>query len=421
MDTTKTYRNWENYIFPMIIIAILFSVLGFAVGINAFFVPFVKAAFHISTAKSYLVTTATFSAFVLFGMPSGKILIKAGYKRSMFIAFLLMALGMFFIVPAAKWISFPVFLLALFINGMGQTLLNTTVNPYVTFLGSERSAAQRISIMGICNKLSFGFAPVVLAIFIDTVNVQLNDAIVPFYVITSILVLLGVLSLKSPLPELKAHGEEEYEIDNTSGSTNLKTSVFQFPHLLLGALGIFFYVGVEVIALVSINDFATEMGLPSPEQYVGYTSGAMVVGYLLGVFLIPKFISQCKAFKICALTGIFSAFLIVTLPIGAAIYFVALLGLANSLIWPAIWPLALADLGKFTKAGSSLLVMGIAGGGLLPLMLGFLKDLSSYQQAYWLLLPIYLYFLFYAIKGHKIRINFEKAGADSKDLLKQNL
>jgi FHS family L-fucose permease-like MFS transporter len=404
MSNLNKSGNWNSYILPMIIIGIMFSVLGFAVGINAFFVPFVKAAFHISTAKSYLVTTATFSAFVLFGIPSGKILMKAGYKKSMFFSFILMALGMLLIVPASIRISFPIFLFALFINGMGQTLLNTAVNPYITILGSEESAAKRISIMGTCNKLSFGLAPVVLAIFMDTVNVQLSDAIVPFYVITGILVLLGVLSYFAPLPEVRATGEDEDIKEEISDYANSKTSILQFPHLLLGVLAIFFYVGVENIALVSINDYAIEIGLPSPERFAVYVSVGYIIGYFLGIILIPKIVSQTNAMKINAALGIILSVCIVLLPGEMSIYFVALLGLANSLLWPAIWPLALADLGKFTKSGSSLMVMGIAGGGLLPPVLGLLKDyFSSYQQAYWMLLPIYAFFLFYAIKGFKIR------------------
>jgi fucose permease len=258
--------------------------------------------------------------------------------------------------------------------------------------------------MGICNKLSFGFAPVVLAVFMNTTNVQLNDAVAPFYIISCILVLLGVLSYFAPLPEVKAAGEDENEKDTTSVYASSKISIFQFPHLLLGALGIFLYVGVENAILTSINDFAIEIGLPSPEKFAGFTSAAYVIGYLLGIFLIPKVISQIKAMIICASIGIGSSLLIVFLPGTISIYFVAFLGFANSLIWPAIWPLALADLGKFTKSGSSFLVMGIAGGGLVPPVLGLLKDYySSYQQAYWILLPFYLYFLFYAISGYKIR------------------
>lgn len=393
--------NARTYIIPMVIIASMFSVLGFAVGINAFFVPFVKGAFNISTAQSYLVTTATFSAFVIFGIPSGKILMKAGYKRSIFFSFMMMAIGMVIIVPAAMWISFPLFLVALFVNGMGQTLLNTAVNPYITILGPEKSAAKRISIMGMCNKLSFGLAPVLLAIFIDTVNVQLNDAIAPFYVITGILVLLGILSYFAPLPEVKASGEDKNGA--SSEYANSKTSILQFPHLVLGALAIFFYVGVETIVLVSIIDYAIEIGLPSPENFTGFASAGYILGYLLGIVLIPKIVSQISAMKICALLGIISSLMIVILPGGISVYFLAMLGLANSLLWPAIWPLALADLGKFTKIGSSVLVMGIAGGGLIPPILGLLKDHFSYHQAYWMLLPFYIFFLFYALKGYKIR------------------
>lgn len=404
MNTQNRSGKWNSFILPMIIVGILFSVLGFAVGVNAFFVPFVKAAFQISTAKSYLVTTATFSAFVIFGMPSGKILMKAGYKRSMLYSFILMAMGMLLIVPAAKWISFPIFLFALFVNGMGQTLLNTAINPYITILGPEESAAKRISIMGTCNKLSFGLAPVVLAIFMDTINVQLNEAIVPFYVISVILVLLGIITYFTPLPEVKAIGEDENE--QTSEYVNSKTSILQFPHLLLGALSIFFYVGVENIALVSINDYAIEIGLKSPEKFAVFVSAGYILGYIIGILLIPKIISQTNAMKINAALGIISSLLIVLLPGRISIYFVAMLGLANSLLWPAIWPLALANLGKFTKRGSALMVMGIAGGGLLPPVLGLLKDhFLSYKKAYWMLLPIYLYFLFYAVKGHKIQIN----------------
>lgn len=245
MGNDNTITRWNSFILPMIIIAVMFSVLGFAVGINAFFVPYVKAAFKINTAMSYLVTTATFSAFVIFGLPSAKILKKEGYKRSIFIAFILMAAGMLLIVPAAKLISFSIFLIALFVNGTGQALLNAAVNPYVTILGPEESAAKRISIMGICNKLSFGFAPIILAMFMDTVSIQLNDAIVPFFVITLILVLLGILLYFAPLPEVQAVGEAEGKVDEASLYANSKRHLFQFPHLILGSIAIFLYVGVE--------------------------------------------------------------------------------------------------------------------------------------------------------------------------------
>lgn len=389
----------------MIIIATMFAVLGFATGINAFFIPFLKSAFNISTAMSYLVTTATFSAFVIFGIPSGFVLKKLGYKKSMVIAFLLMATGMLTIVGASTLNSFVVFLIALFVLGIGQTLLNTAVNPYITILGPEESAAKRISIMGTCNKLSFGVAPIVLALFMDTQNIQLSQAITPFYFISGILVLLGIFAYFSPLPELKATGEDENEVTEAGSHTASKKTIFAFPHLLLGALAIFLYVGVETIALASINDYASETGLSNPERFAVITSWAYVIGYFFGIVLIPGIISQLNAMITCSLLGIVFSLMVVFMPGSVGIYFLAALGIANSLVWPAIWPLALADLGKFTKTGSSLLVMGIAGGGLIPPLLGLLKDsLGSYQQAYWMVLPIYLYFLFYALKGHRIRL-----------------
>jgi MFS transporter, FHS family, L-fucose permease len=410
MKENKSSSTWKNYMLPMIIIALMFSILGFAVGINAFFVPFLKKAFNITSAMSYMVTTATFGAFVLFGMPSGKVLEAIGYKKSMVVAFVLMCIGMLIIVPAARYQSFILFLVALFVNGIGLTLLNTAINPYITILGPEDSAAKRISIMGACNKLSFGLAPIILAKCMNTTNIALDDTVVPFYFIAAIFAALGIFSFISPLPEVKAVGEESGELNEEFVSVT-KTSIFQFPHLLLGSLAIFLYVGVETIALVSINDYAIEIGLASPERFALFTSAGYIIGYGLGIILIPKWVSQINTLKIWSTLGIISALLIVFLPGHLSIYCLAFMGFANSLIWPAIWPLALANLGRFTKAGSSLLVTGIAGGGLIPPLLGLIKDHSTYHQAYWMLLPVYIYFLFYALVGRHIQQVFGRKEA----------
>lgn len=403
MDTTLN-NKWKAYTRPMMIIAVIFSILGFATGINAFFIPFLRSYFNISTAQSYLVTTATFSAFVLFGLPSSIVLKKLGYKKSMFTAFIIMAGGMLVVIPAAYQASFVLFLIALFLLGIGQTLLNTAVNPYITIIGPAGSAAKRISIMGACNKLSYGLAPVLLAAVMDTSQAGLKQVVTPFYFIAVVLLLLGVFSYLAPLPEVVAEGENENDKSAAAAYASSKKSVFGFPHLVLGAIAIFLYVGVETIALASINEYAIENGLPDPQRFAIYTSWAYVAGYFSGIILIPRFLSQLNALIICSLSGIVFTLLVVFVPGHTGIYFVAAFGLANSLIWPALWPLALADLGKFTKAGSSLLVMGIAGGGLVPPLLGFLKDtFGSYQQAYWMVLPVYVYFLYYALAGHKLR------------------
>jgi glucose/galactose transporter len=382
----------------------MFAVLGFALGINAFFVPFVKEAFHISITMSYLVMTATFLSFVVFGLPSGAIIKKFGYKGGMIIAFLIMAIGFYLIAPAAKLISFPLLLLALFISGMGQTLLTGAVNTYVTILGPPESAASRIAIMGICSKTFYAVASLMLAVFMDLSNVRIQDTVLPFYIIAGVLVVMGVLYYFAPLPEVLAVGEDENEEASSASSyAASKTSIFQFPHLLLGVLAIFFDIGVEYIALGTINDYATILNLPSPQNYVWFVSAAMVVGYLFGVLFIPKFVSQRMALFISTLLGGVITIMIVVLHVSISIYFVALLGLANALMWPAIWPLAIADLGKFTKMGSSFLVMGIIGGAFLPLLFGYVADVASHQVAYLVCLPAYLYIMYFAFSGSKIR------------------
>jgi len=395
-------NNKKTLIVPMMLIGSMFAVLGFALGINAFFVPFVKEAFHISITMSYLVMTATFLSFVVFGLPSGAIIKKFGYKGGMIIAFLIMAMGFYLIAPAAKLVSFPLLLVALFISGMGQTLLTGAVNTYVAILGPAESAASRIAIMGICSKTFYAVASLILAVFMDLANVRIEDTILPFYIISGVLVVMGFLYYFAPLPEVLAIGEEDD--DSTASSyAATKTSIFQFPHLLLGVFAIFFDIGVEYIALGSITDYATILNLPSPESYVWFVSAAMVVGYLLGAMFIPKFVSQGRALLISTLSGMLVTILIVFLPVGISIYLVALLGLANALMWPAIWPLAIADLGKFTKMGSSFLVMGIIGGAFLPLLFGYVADVASHQVAYLVCLPAYLYIMYFAFSGSKIR------------------
>lgn len=399
MFTTK-----KTLIVPLMLIGSMFAVLGFALGINAFFIPFVQKAFNISITMSYLVMTATFLSFVVFGVPSGAMIKKFGYKGAMIIAFLIMAVGFYLIAPAAKIISFPLLLLALFVSGMGQTLLTGAVNTYVAILGPTESAASRIALMGICSKTFYAVASLLLALFMDLANVRLEDTILPFYIISGVLLAMGFLYYFAPLPEINAIGEEESdESSKVSSYANSKTSILQFPHLLLGVLAIFFDVGLEYIALGSINDFASMLNMSSPQNYVWFVSAGMVAGYLFGVFFIPKLISQSTALLLSTISGIVVTIAIVLLPTGISIYLVALLGLANALLWPAIWPLAIADLGKFTKMGSSLLVTGIIGGAFLPLLFGYIADVASHQVAYLVCLPAYFYIMYYALSGSKIR------------------
>jgi fucose permease len=323
----------------------------------------------------------------------------------MAVAFIIIGSGFFLIAPAGRIISFSLFLLALFINGMGQTLLTGSISTYVSIMGPKESATSRMSLMGIFHKVSFACASLILSGFMDLTDVRIKDVIIPFYIISGVLLAVGILTYFSPLPEI--HEEPNNSSDETVQSSvhiKNKKNIFQFPHLFLGFIALFFYMGVEVIALGTINDYATVINLPSPAKYVWFTSAGMVAGYIAGVMFIPKYINRRIACILSTYLGILTILLILILPESINIYFVALLGLANALLYPAIWPMAINDLGKFTKTGTSILVMGIIGAALLPLLFGYIVDLASYRIAYGICLPAYLFILYYAVSGSKIRI-----------------
>lgn len=393
----------NKYFVPLITVAVLFFMIGFALGINGLLIPYIRKSLQLSTVQSYYVLTATFSTFVIFGYPSGILLKKVGYKKTILTSFVFFILGMYLFIPSASDQNLFIFLLASFICGIGNTILQSAVNPYITLLGNLDSAATRISIMGIVNKLAWAIAPIFLGSFLDLNNVDLKDIILPFYIIIGIFLLLFILILCTPLPEIKAIGEDEKSIN--SPLPNTRMNILQYPHLLLGFISLFCYVGVETLAMSSIVDYANYFQLPDPQLYTSFTVSGMILGYLIGILLIPKYLSQEKSLLICSVLGIISSCMIL-MPIGTiSIYFVALLGLANSLLWPAIWPLAIKDLGELTKIGSSILVMAIAGGAIFPLLFGWMCDLlQNMQQAYWICIPAYSMILYYAIKGHKIRI-----------------
>lgn len=411
MNQVSLKKN--STVIPLMLVGIMFFVIGFGIGISGFLIPALKSAFSLSTGQSYLVTAAIFSAFVIFGRPTGWIIKKIGYRRSMVIAFLIMALGMWLFVPSSKAVSFPLFLLALFVGGIGNTLLQGSVNPYVTILGPLDTAAVRMSLMGIMNKMAWWLAPVFLGIFIDLKDVQVSDIILPFYIVTGILVVLAIFVNFAPLPEVKAEGEDEETADESSYAAG-KTSVLQFPHLILGVVTLFLYVGIETLPMASIIDFAkaTFGEVDNLQSYAKFVTLGLVTGYIFGVIAIPKFISQTRALIAFAVLGIISTLLLIYLPPKLAFYALLLASFSNSLMWPAIWPLAMKDLGKFTKAGASLLVMAIVGGAVLPLAFGSLVDavkttdialVGDYQMGYWVMVPCYFFILYFAIAGHKVR------------------
>lgn len=425
---------------PIIIIAGLFFIFGFVTWINGALIPFMKTINELTDSQSYLVASASYISFVVMALPASQIINKIGYKKGMSLGLIIMAVGALVFIPAANARTYWMFLTAIFIQGIGMTLLQTASNPYITILGPIESAAKRIAIMGIANKVagalgSFIFATILLSGIddikeklstvntsekADLLNTMADSVITPYIVMAIVLFLLGILIRKAPLPHVEAEPIEE----NKEGETS-KTSVFQFPHLWLGVLALFVYVGAEVIAGDTIIAYGHSLGLgEKSNSFTTYTLMAMVATYALGVVLIPKYINQSFALKASAILGVLLSICIVNTTGYTSVLFVAALGVANALVWPAIWPLTLKGLGKFTKTASALLIMAISGGAILPPLYGALVDnkkeeliatgineagalIEASSFGYWILLPCYIIILYYAFWGHKVGLKKE--------------
>lgn len=405
-----------------VILGIFFFIFGFVTWLNSTLIPYLKIACELTTFQSQLVAFAFYISYFVMALPSSVILEKTGFKKGMMLGLLVMAIGAFLFIPAAQTRTYYLFLTGLFVIGTGLSLLQTASNPYITIAGPIESAARRISIMGICNKVAGVLAPIIMGAIIladagslendlkilDDVarSIKLDElasrVILPYSIMGVSLIVLAALVYFSPLPEIE-HQEEN--ADETTSKN--KNSVFQFPNLVFGVVALFLYVGVEVMAGDTISTFGQSQGinLEDAKNFGAYTLSAMVIGYILGILLIPKYISQSKALAASAVVGVLFSLAAVFSSGYVAVLFIALLGLANALMWPAIWPLAIDGLGKFTKTGSALLIMAIAGGAILPLVWGKLSDMPAigHQKAYLIMVPCYLFILWYSLKGAKLK------------------
>lgn len=420
----------------LLTIGVMFFVFGFVTWINAILIPYFKIACELTNFQSYLVAFAFYIAYLIMSLPASYLLEKTGFKKGIMIGFFVMSAGALIFIPAALTRTYFVFLAGLFTLGTGLAILQTAANPYVTILGPKESAAKRISIMGICNKAAGILAPLLFAAVVLKVtdsqlfkelplmsaaekNAALNElirrVILPYAVVSVILFGLGLFIRFSKLPEIDTRHENEALAITNSG----KKSILQFPHLMLGAVAIFLHVGTQVIAVDTVIGYAGSMHITLLEAKVfpSYILFATIVGYIIGIVCIPKYLSQVNALRICTITGLILSFCILFLSgktsfLGhtsdISLWFVVALGLPNSLVWAGIWPLALNDLGRYTKKGASILIMGLCGNAILPLIYGRLADSNSVRYGYWVLIPCYIYLVFYAVYGHKLK-SWQKA------------
>jgi len=413
---------------PIIIIGVLFFVFGFVTWLGSVLIPYLQIACQLQDWAAYIVAFAFYISYAVMAIPAAAVLKLTGYKKGMSVGLAVMAAGAALFIPAAFARSYPLFLTGLFVQGTGLAILQTASNPYITILGPQQSAARRISIMGICNGVAGVVGPLLLGATIldgaDGIKAQIinlpaaqkttilnnlaHRVVLPYSIIAAVLLLLAVLVLLSSLPELDTDAENE----QVATANTHKTSIFQFPHLLLGVFTLFLYVGVEVIAGDTIIKYGASQGIPlsAARFFASCTQVCMLAGYLIGIVAIPKYISQTNVLKISPLLGLLFVGIALATRGLLSVVFIALLGLANSLVWPAIWPLAINGLGRFTKIGSSLLIIAIGGGGVLPLLYNWLAIHPNItpHYAYGLVVPCYLCIWLYAKAGHKIGLPLKK-------------
>ena len=415
----------------LLILAAMFFIFGFVSWVNSILIPYFRIACELTHFQSYFVTFAFYIAYFVMAIPAGKLLQKAGFKKGIMVGFLFMALGMYLFVPAALLRTFPLFLTGLFLIGTGLAILQTAANPYVTIIGPLESAARRISIVGICNKLAGILAPLVFAAVIlkasdsgtfaliesgalegeakaRVLDELIRRVIWPYTILGTGLLAFGIWIRYSFLPEI----DPEQENAVPEGSSDRK-SVFSYPYLVLGALAIFFHVGSQVIAIDTLIQYAGTMGIDMLEAKVfpSYTLTCTMLGYLAGILLIPRFLSQKNALIGCTVLGMALSLgaVLTDVPVrflghevNASLLFLNALGFPNALIYAGIWPLAIRNLGRHTKMGSSLLIMGLCGNAVMPQLYGFIADHVSLRAGYWILIPCFAYLIWYAVHGHRI-------------------
>jgi MFS transporter, FHS family, L-fucose permease len=419
----------SSYLYQLTIIGILFAVFGFVTWLNGILIPFLKKSCELTDQQAFYVATAFFAAYFFLAIPSSWILGKLGTKKGMSVGLIIMAIGCMVFVYAAGGRSYPTFLIGLFIVGMGLALLQTAANPYVSILGPIESAATRISIMGICNKLAGIVANLIFGSLLlknatglqtqidaatdaTTKNELLNSLAsrveMPYTVLALFLVIVTFVIYKSSIPDIADQASKD-----GSGETYLtkgKTSVFQLPHVLLGALAIFMYVGAEVMAGDVITIYGKNLGFSDDTSKFFSVFGliGLLVGYGLNIILIPKVVKQETWLIICTILGLILAvasyFTSGTIAVGC----LAAMGFANAIVWPVIFPLGIRDIGKFSNLGSALLVMGIVGGAIIPPLYGWMYQEGNpfgfdFRSAFLVVMFVcYAYILWFAKWGHKI-------------------
>ncbi len=406
-ENTKTSAPLTSpgYAMPFVTVTALFLTFGFITTLNMSLVPHLRSIFNVGYKSAMLAESAFFVAYFVFSAPTSKLIEWMGYKKTMVVSLFIQVVGCLLFIPAAKLVNFPLFLTACFVVGAGVTALQTSVNPYAAILGPEASAPVRLTLAQAFNSIGTTVAPIFAGAFILTdptkfaTPAAIADTVrAPYIAIAAALLVLGIAVAFSHLPQI-----DQPTSSHVSEGTVASKSVWSYRHTVLGALGIFFYVGVEVgLASIAVNYFKSQ-GMSSFKTASDLASlywfGALV-GRLLGSWILTK----VKSGKLLGIFGFAaSALLIVSMSTSGnvAIWTMVLCGFFNSIMFPNIFTLGIAGLGPMTSKGSGLIMTAIVGGAIIPALLGAAADRYGIQHAFVIPLVCYLYIAWYGLWGSK--------------------
>jgi FHS family L-fucose permease-like MFS transporter len=392
---------------PFIIVTALFGIFGFLTSLNNQLVAKLEEIFKLTHGPAMLATAAWFLAYLVFSVPSGKLIEMVGYKRTMVISLFIMVAGALLFVPAANLVSFPLMLTAIFVLATGVCALQTSANPYVAILGPEQSASARLNLAQAFNSGASAVAPWVAATFILADSSKFASAaseahmlVVPYVAIAAALLVLGFVVMFLNLPAITSTRDFR---PATDGDALLGRSIWSYKHTVLSMIGIFFYVGVEIsLAAIGIR-FCQQQGIGSVEaaglMVLFYYMGIMV-GRFLGSFLM-KWIQAQKMLVYLGFLGV-ALMLVSMFTTGqVAIASLVLCGLANSVMYPTVFALGIAELGPMTSKGSGVITIGNVGGAVIPVLFGWLADRIGIQYAFVLPIICYIYVAYYGFSGYK--------------------
>ncbi|NLK47569.1 MAG: sugar MFS transporter [Bacteroidales bacterium] len=447
MNQTNTQTPEKSTtIKSMIILALLFFIFGLVSWVNTILVPYFQLTLQLTNLQSSFVTFAFYIAYLVMAIPSSFLLNKVGYKRGMMFGLWCMSIGALLFVPAAYWRTYQLFLLGLFLLGVGLAVLQSAANPYVTIVGPIESAAKRMSIVGTGNKLAGVIANLIFAGVViresDKVLMReieagiytgasldaaldnlIKGVMTPYLILAIALFVFGIIIRYSVLPDLDPATVNKRSAEDESS----KKYIVQYPALMLGVLAMFFHIGTQMVALSTSIQYAGTMGesLAGPAKNIpSYTMLLTFLGYFIGIALIPKYLKQRNALLICATINLILSILILTtsgtvtflgITADISLWYLVMMGLPNALLYAGIWPLAINGLGKFTNLGSAFLVMALCGSAFMPMIYHALVDMNTLvspfeamKNAYWILIPSFAYIVWYALHGYKIK-NWKKS------------